>query len=285
MSLFSFLYQNLKIRLITVSLSSLFVAGSVQATTVQFQTVMGNIEVNLFDKTTPETVKNFLAYVNAGEYNNSLIHRAAITTKSDGTKQPFVIQGGGYTYPDALPLKNIKSRGTVVNEPVYSNLRGTIAMAKPTGAPNGASSQWFFNLHNDNATSLDPNLNGSQGFTVFGQVTEASLPVLDAIVAVNTFVLGSGFTEFPLRNYTLDDYRNNAPADETNLVLITNVIVLNADANTADSLNPTKNTLLVIKEENKGGGGGSLGLWQLLLLIVLGLSVRKSRSSNLNNGY
>jgi peptidyl-prolyl cis-trans isomerase A (cyclophilin A) len=279
MSLFSYLYQNLKVRLIAVSLSSLFIASGVQATTVQFQTVMGNIEVNLFDKTTPETVKNFLAYVNAGEYNNSVIHRVVISTKTDGTKQSFVVQGGGYTYPDALPLKTIKSRGTVINEPVYSNLRGTISMAKASGEPNGASSQWFFNLHNDNAISLDPNLNQSGGFTVFGQVTEASLPVLDALVAVNTFILGTGLAEFPLRNYTLDDYRNNVPADETNLVLITSVTVLNADPNTADGLNPTKNTLLV-EEDNNGGGGGSLGLWQLLLLIVLGLSVRKSRLSN-----
>lgn len=283
MSLFSYLSkslkfsQHLKIRLITLSLSSFFIAASAQATTVQFQTVMGNIEVNLFDKTTPETVKNFLAYVNSGAYANTLIHRSVTIKNTDGSKKSFVIQGGGYTYPDKLPLMAVASKGNVINEPVYSNLRGTIAMAKLDGQPNSASSQWFFNLHNDNVASLDPNLGGSQGYTVFGQVTEASLPILDSIIAVNTFNISSGLTEFPLRNYTLEDYQNNVLVDENNLVLITNVVVLNASPDTADGLNPAKNTLMVIKEEEKkGGGGGGLGLWQLVFLIMLSLSVRKS---------
>lgn len=279
MSVFSCFYPSIKIRSVFLLVAGLSCASLSQATTVQFQTVMGNIEVNLFDKTTPETVKNFLAYVNENEYDNSLIHRVAMATNTDGSKRPFVVQGGGYTYPDALPLKAITSKGTVINEPVYSNLRGTIAMAKPSQQPDGASSQWFFNLHSDNVASLDPNINQSGGFTVFGQVTEASLPVLDAIVAVNTFIVGSGLSEFPLRDYTLEDYQANVPVDDTNLILITDVVVLNASPDTADSLNPTKNTLLVVEEEEdkKGGGGGSLGLWQLLLLMVLGLSIRKFR--------
>jgi len=273
MSLFS---KNLKVHFIALSLSSLLIGANTQATTVQFQTVMGNIEVNLFDKTTPATVTNFLSYVNSGAYANTLIHRSVQTTNTDGSKKPFVIQGGGYTYPNKLPLTTVASKGTVNNEPVYSNLRGTIAMAKIGGEPNSASKEWFFNLHNDNASFLDLNLGNSQGYTVFGQVTEASLPVLDAIVALNTFVVSNVLNEFPLRNYTLDDYKNNVLVDEDNLVLITNIVVLDPSPNTADSLNPTKNTLLVIEEEKKGGGGGSLALWQLLLLMVLSVSVRKS---------
>jgi peptidyl-prolyl cis-trans isomerase A (cyclophilin A) len=269
MSLFSFLPKNLKLQLISLSLGSLFLASEAQATTVQFQTVMGNIEVNLFDKTTPETVKNFLSYVNSGDYANTLFHRSVMVTNSDGTKTPFIIQGGGYTYTGELPLIDIESKGTIDNEPVYSNLRGTIAMAKLSGQPDSASSEWFFNLHDDNADSLDPNVSGSEGYTVFGQVTEASLPVLDAIVAVNTFIISSGLTDFPLRNYTVDDYINNVPVDENNFVLITNVVVLDASPDTASGLNPTKNTQV---KEDKDSGGGSLSVWQLLLLVLLGLS-------------
>jgi peptidyl-prolyl cis-trans isomerase A (cyclophilin A) len=240
-------------------LSSLFVTTQSHATTVQFQTVMGNIEVNLFDKTTPETVKNFLAYVNSGAYANNVIHRS--------DKSLDVIQGGGLTYPDALPLISVKRKPSIVNEPVYSNVRGTLAMAKQSGKPNSATNEWYFNLK-DNSADLDPNdIYDTQSYTVFGQVTEASLPVLDAIATVDTFIMGS-YVNFPLRNYTIDDYKNNATVDETNLVLITNIVVLNASADTADSLTPAKNTLLKL-DDTKEDSGGSLGLFELLLLLIL----------------
>jgi len=45
------------------------------ATVVEVRTVMGNFQVNLFDEDTPQTVSNFLDYVNSGAYSNlSLIH-------------------------------------------------------------------------------------------------------------------------------------------------------------------------------------------------------------------
>ena len=40
------------------------------ATIVEFQTVMGDFEVNLYDNATPETVANFLNYVNNGRFTN-----------------------------------------------------------------------------------------------------------------------------------------------------------------------------------------------------------------------
>ncbi len=150
-------------------------------------------------------------------------------------------------------------------------------MAKLTGNPDSATREWYFNLHDDNANSLDPNLNGSGGYTVFGQVTEASLPVLDAIASVNKFYISSTLSEFPLRNYTLDDYLNNVLVDEDNLVLITNVVILNTSPDTEDSLTPVKNTL--IKKDNNSGGG-SLNLWQLALLLLLGLSSLKFLVNN-----
>ena len=107
------------------------------ATTVQFQTVMGDFEVNLFDKTTPKTVENFLKYVEEGAFENTVMHRSV---------PGFIVQGGGFEYPGNLPLKAVTSHPAVVNEPVYSNRRGTIAMAKVGNNPNSATNQWFFNL-------------------------------------------------------------------------------------------------------------------------------------------
>ncbi len=267
MSLFSSFSRN-ALGSSLILLSSLFIGAPGYATTVQFQTVLGNVEVNLFDKTTPETVKNFLDYIDDGAYANTLFHRSV--------ENLAIIQGGALTYNNSLPLNSIKRKPSVINEPVYSNVRGTIAMAKVGQRPNSATSEWFFNLK-DNSTLFDPNFDNSQGYTVFGQVTEASMPVLEAIAAINTFNMGI-YSDFPVRNYTTEDYRNNLPVDGNNLVLITNIVVLNASPDTADSLNPPKNTLL--KLDTTDSGGGSLGLIELLLLFALMYSVKNRFYSN-----
>lgn len=127
-----------------------------QATTVQIQTVMGDLEVNLFDKDTPATVANFLAYVNAGAYTDSIIHRSVPN---------FIVQGGGFKYNDAWPPVGIAQNPAVINEPLFSNVRGTIAMAKLGNNPNSATNQWFINLK-DNSANLDRQ---NSGFTVFAR--------------------------------------------------------------------------------------------------------------------
>jgi peptidyl-prolyl cis-trans isomerase A (cyclophilin A) len=240
--------------------AGLLLAQTASATTVQFQTVLGDFEVNLFDKTTPETVKNFLAYVNANAYTNTIIHRSVSS---------FIVQGGGFKYTGTTPLLDaISQNAKVVNEPVYSNLRGTIAMAKLGSDANSATNQWFINLNNDNASNLDKQ-NG--GFTVFGQVI-SGMDVVDSIAALNRFNLGNAFTAIPLRDYTTADNTNNVPVTGAHLMLIERVIVLNADPDTAAGLNPTKNTLINKKDDD---GGGSMGLIGLLMLGLLALG-RKS---------
>lgn len=108
------------------------VSMSLHATIVEFRTSMGNFEVNLFDETTPETVANFLKYVEAERYNNSVIHRMV---------PDFVVQGGGLAYPGSLPLRSVRTYEAVKNERKWSNRRGTIAMAKVDGLPDSATSQ------------------------------------------------------------------------------------------------------------------------------------------------
>lgn len=242
--------------------AGLFWAGAASATTVQFQTVLGDIEVNLFDKTTPKTVENFLTYVKAEAYKNTIIHRSVAG---------FVVQGGGFSYKGTMPLVAIPQNAKVENEPVYSNLRGTIAMAKLGNDANSATNQWFFNL-SDNSANLDAQ-NG--GFTVFGQVTGNGMAIIDAIAALNRFNMGSttAFTSIPLRNYTAADNTNNVPVTGDHLMLIQNVVILNADPDTAASLTPTKNTLVNKKDDD--GGSGSMGLIGLLMLGMLALG-RKS---------
>lgn len=240
--------------------AGLFIAQVASATTVQFQTPLGDFEVNLFDKATPKTVENFLAYVNANAYMNTIIHRSV---------SGFVVQGGGFKYAGELPLVAITQNAKVTNEPVYSNVRGTIAMAKLGTDANSATNQWFFNLV-DNSGNLDKQ-NG--GFTVFGQVTGNGMAIVDAMAALNRFNMGSPFDSIPLRNYTAADNTNKVPVTGDHFMLIQNIVVLNADPDTAANLNPTKNTL--INEPDKKDGGGSMGLISLLMLGLLALA-RKS---------
>ena len=59
-------------------------------------------------------------------------------------------------------------------------------MAKIDGDPNSATSQWFFNLA-DNSASLD-SLNG--GFTVFGEVINNGMQVIDSISLIPIYDMG-----------------------------------------------------------------------------------------------
>ena len=129
------------------------------ATVVKFETVLGDFEVNLYDNATPQTVSNFLSYVQNLNYDNSIFHRSV---------PGFIVQGGGFVTDQNAQISSITANAPVNNEPTYSNVRGTIAMAKVAGDANSATNQWFFNLAN-NAANLD-NQNG--GFTVFGEITD-----------------------------------------------------------------------------------------------------------------
>lgn len=154
-----------------------------------------DLYVQLTDSVTPQTVANFLAYVNSGAYNNTIIHRSVTG---------FVVQGGGYV--NASGLAHISTNAPVVNEFTQAlaaaggagnpvNVRGTIAMAKVGGDPDSATSEWFFNLA-DNSSNLD-NQNG--GFTTFGTVGGSGMTsIVDTIAGLPQTNLGGAFTNLPL---------------------------------------------------------------------------------------
>ncbi len=166
---------------------------------VQFSTSMGEILMQLAPLKAPDTVTNFLSYVDNNNYDNSFFHRS---------DPGFIIQGGGSfvdtSDPNNYTVQPIVSHGKVDNEFGDSNLRGTIAMAKVGDDPDSATSEWFFNL-GDNSENLDQQ-NG--GFTVFGKVLESSMLVVDAIEALPVSYQREslGFDELPLtRVVSADD--------------------------------------------------------------------------------
>lgn len=237
-----------------------------QATTVQFQTSLGDFEVNLYDEHTPITVENFLAYVNAGSYTDSIIHRSV---------DNFIVQGGGYTWEQDENPARIETNPAILNEPVYSNVAGTIAMAKTGNNVNSATSQWFFNLK-DNGANLDIQ-NG--GFTVFGHTDAAGLAILESISDLPVYSFQNSFESMPLMDYTTDDANNQVPVEYEHAVKIYAITVLDATVDTLGNETPVENDRIDSYEppssSNGGSGGGSLTLLGLLGLACLGLVRRK----------
>ena len=131
-------------------------------------TTLGNIVMTLTAARTPITVKNFLAYVQAGFYDGLAFHRHSPN---------FVLQGGGYAAPldPSQPVPELKTTNAAIaleDSAGLSNLNLTVAMAR-TNDPNSATSQFFINLADN--TFLDRALlTGGRGYAVFANVTAGS---------------------------------------------------------------------------------------------------------------
>ena len=138
---------------------------------IKLHTNHGTIGLELDADKAPQTVANFIGYVEAGHYDNTIFHRVI-----DG----FMIQGGGFE----PGMKQKPTREPVANEAAngLKNARGTIAMAR-TSAPHSATAQFFINV-SDNDFLDYPGQDG-WGYCVFGRVVEG-MEVIDKIRAVRT---------------------------------------------------------------------------------------------------
>lgn len=241
--------------------AALAVSNNAAATIVLVETNMGDFEINLFDQTTPKTVTNFLTYVKAGTFNNSIFHRSL---------KNFVIQGGGVRYSgnNTFPFTDVPARGPVDNEPKLSNVRGTVAMAKVNNSPNSATTHWYVNVK-DNSPNLDRD-NG--GYTVFGVVTGTGMSIVDSIN--NLYVPGGAFVDAPLRDYSATDLANKVPVTAANMVTIERITIINDSPTTAANLNPTPNTLIGQVTDTGSSGGSSA---PTLLMVLAGLAFWRRR--------
>ena len=140
---------------------------------VVLDTSKGRIVLELYLQKTPETVVNFLSYVDAKFYGGTIFHRVIPN---------FMIQGGGFTAgmqrkPGKAPIKNEADKG-------LKNDRGTIAMAR-TGDPHSATAQFFINSVNNDFLNHRNKTQQGWGYAAFGRVVEG-MDVVDAISAVKT---------------------------------------------------------------------------------------------------
>jgi cyclophilin family peptidyl-prolyl cis-trans isomerase len=140
---------------------------------VILDTTKGQIIIELYPDKAPETVKNFLAYVDAGFYNGTIFHRVI---------PKFMIQGGGFTsdmqQKSARPPIRIESDNGLMNQ------RGTIAMAR-TQDPNSATAQFFINSVDNTFLNFTAKTLKGWGYAVFGKVV-LGMEVVDEISKVKT---------------------------------------------------------------------------------------------------
>ncbi len=140
---------------------------------VKFTTSLGAFTLQLDAEKAPKTVENFLAYVAAGHYDNTIFHRVI---------KGFMIQGGGFE----PGMKQKECRAPIDNEAAngLKNKRGTIAMAR-TGDPHSATAQFFINVVDNDFLDFKAPAGQGWGYCVFGEVTEG-METIDAIRAVRT---------------------------------------------------------------------------------------------------
>lgn len=144
---------------------------------VQLETSLGTITLSLDAARAPVTVANFLEYVKAGHYDNTVFHRVI---------DDFMIQGGGFE-----PGMRQKPAGAAIRNEADNGLRNkayTVAMAR-TSEPHSASCQFFINVRDNDFLDFRAPTPQEYGYCVFGEVTEGR-DVVDRIRKVATGTRG-----------------------------------------------------------------------------------------------
>lgn len=162
--------------------------------TVCIKTDQGEIVLELESEKAPNTVKNFLSYVQDGFYSGTVFHRVLAGS---------VLQGGGF-----IDLANVASNSTkTASRPAIalerttttglSNVPASIVMAR-TNQPDTATTQFFINLR-DNSASYDAR-DGQDGYAVFGRVIHGYEAV---VLPISRVPLGGSQGDLPQQTIRL----------------------------------------------------------------------------------
>jgi len=200
--------QTLKLNAppLTLDLTSYFSIPSVTGPIVQFNTILGSYNAELYTSAAPINAANFLTYVNAGSYTNSFIDRSV---------PGFVVQGGSYDIVSGS-IAAIPTSAPVVLEYNLPNALGTLAAAR-TSVLNSATSAWYINTV-DNSTNLGPTNAG--GYTVFGRILGTGMTVVNAIASLPVYNVNSGqFPNLPVYNYN----STSGSLTTSNLVMVNSI--------------------------------------------------------------
>ena len=185
-------FQSLAALLFAISSFVVHAEGANALPKVKLTTSHGDIVIELNADKAPNTVANFISYVESGFYTDTIFHRVI---------KDFMIQGGGFD-------KDFTQKE--VNEPIRNeanngldNTKGSVAMAR-TGDPHSATAQFFINTVDNDFLNFRGENDAAWGYAVFGQVIEGH-DVVEDIRALSTSNRG---------------HHQNVPAD--------NVVILSA---------------------------------------------------------
>ncbi len=162
-----------------------------QASFVNIETSLGSFVIELMPDKAPNSVANFLNYVDSGFYDGTIFHRIIGS---------FVIQGGGFA-PDFTKKPTLQP---ITNEAdnMVSNGVGTLAMAR-TADPHSATSQFYINVADNIALNHTGKTNSrAWGYAVFARVV-SGMEVIEAIRTVPTGAGGPFPRDVPLAPVTL----------------------------------------------------------------------------------
>lgn len=128
---------------------------------VEIDTSLGKITLRLDADKAPATVDNFLAYIKANQYEQTIVHQVY---KGQG------FLAGGY----GLDLVERRVRTPIFNEARNGskNLRGTIGMVRSPDVTDSATCQFFINLVDNPVLDHRDNTPEGYGYCVFGEVVD-----------------------------------------------------------------------------------------------------------------
>ena len=151
---------------------------------------LGTITLELDAEKAPNTVANFLKYLEDGHYDNTIFHRII---------PGFMIQGGGMS----TGMKQKKTHPTITNEADngLKNMHYTVAMAR-TSAPHSATAQFFINTADNDFLNFSAPTQQGWGYAVFGKVI-SGMAIVDAMEKVATGHVGMS-DDVPLEDVLLE---------------------------------------------------------------------------------
>ena len=140
---------------------------------ISMKTNKGEIKIDLLPDKSPNTVKNFLTYIEKNHFAGTIFHRVI---------PGFMIQGGGFDQDMSeketiSPIKNEANNG-------LKNARGSIAMARTTD-PHSATAQFFINVNDNDFLNYSSESEQGWGYCVFGNVS-SGMDIVDTIVNTPT---------------------------------------------------------------------------------------------------
>lgn len=185
------LYRLFATLLLTIYSLTVYAEGDTILPQVKLETTHGDIVIELNAEKAPNTVANFLGYVEDGHYDGTVFHRVI---------KDFMIQGGGFT----TDLKQKPTKASIKNEANngLSNVAGSIAMAR-TGDPHSATTQFFINTVDNNFLDFRGEEGAAWGYAVFGKVVEG-LDVIEAIRSVDTGARDPFPTDVPVEDVVIN---------------------------------------------------------------------------------